>query len=275
MNKIKTFLKLILFKYDFFIKKLMYPMIYDINKNILNTKQKKILISYLNEQFFFGLDTKNSHTNYNENSLIIKYFIEKDFSIDLIECTDKNFIPKNDYYDVIFGFGEPFRKACDCNENAKKIIYLTESSPKFSYVAEKRRIVNYKQRNNVSKDIKLARSGTHYLDNDLTISDYYLLIGSHYTLDTYLTHYELDKAKFLLINPTGLFNESFMLKDKSFIKNNNFLWFGSRGAIHKGLDLLTEVFSKNEELNLYAYGVNKNGYKYLKKSNNIYSQIIP
>ena len=46
---------------------------------------------------------------------------------------------------------------------------------------------------------------------------------------------------------------------KSFPKDFNnakkhFLWFGSSGMIHKGLDLLLDIFSKREEIHLHICG---------------------
>jgi glycosyltransferase involved in cell wall biosynthesis len=270
MNRLKNFIKKMFYKYDFVIKKLMMKVVYDVNKNILDISQKKVLISYLSEQFLFGLDQKSTHTNFLENSLLIQYYINKNYSIDIVDCTDKNFFPKSDYYDVIIGFGEPYRKAINVNEKAIKIIYLTESSPKFSFLAESNRVEYYKKRNKTNKKINLFRTGTHYKDQDLELSNYLILIGSEITLNTYLDNYNINKNKFQIINPTGLFNNKFNIENKKLSKNNNFLWFGSRGVIHKGLDILCDVFSQNSNMNLYAYGVNNNEYKYLTKSKNIY-----
>ena len=41
-----------------------------------------------------------------------------------------------------------------------------------------------------------------------------------------------------------------IIKNFSIIKGNDFLWFYGYGAVHKGLDILLDVFSKNQNYNL-------------------------
>ena len=45
---------------------------------------------------------------------------------------------------------------------------------------------------------------------------------------------------------------------------HNYLWFGSTGAIHKGLDILIDVFSKRDDVILHICGLNKEEKKILK-----------
>ena len=39
------------------------------------------------------------------------------------------------------------------------------------------------------------------------------------------------------------------------MSKRNFLWFGSSGAIHKGLDILLDIFKENKNLKLYIAGL--------------------
>jgi hypothetical protein len=51
---------------------------------------------------------------------------------------------------------------------------------------------------------------------------------------------------------------------------NNFLWFGSKGTINKGLDLLLDIFGQNGDLNLYIWGLTKKSkFKLRFRKNNI------
>jgi len=66
------------------------------------------------------------------------------------------------------------------------------------------------------------------------------------------------------ISPTGMFNSQFDFNKRDHSKKNNFLWFGSKGAIHKGLDIILDVVSKNTNFNLYICGLTPNDQHLLK-----------
>jgi glycosyltransferase involved in cell wall biosynthesis len=77
----------------------------------------------------------------------------------------------------------------------------------------------------------------------------------------------VDKPK-LPVVPTGLINQSFNLISKSFLGiTQNFLWFGSTGAIHKGLDLLIDVFNRLPHLNLFIAGLSESDRRLMPKFN--------
>jgi len=48
-----------------------------------------------------------------------------------------------------------------------------------------------------------------------------------------------------------------MTQAKSVDYRKNFLWFGSRGAVHKGLDILLDVFFRRADINLFIGGLNE------------------
>lgn len=60
------------------------------------------------------------------------------------------------------------------------------------------------------------------------------------------------------INVNGFFNEHFILKENTDTERcNSFVWFGSTGVIHKGLDILVEAFAKLPSKRLNIYGISK------------------
>ena len=77
-----------------------------------------------------------------------------------------------------------------------------------------------------------------------------IMIGNQYNLDTY-KDFKLPKT-FLVPNTGYKFNFKF---DRSKKRSDTFLFFGSAGCVHKGLDLLLEIFSeKNFPCTLYVCG---------------------
>lgn len=140
--------------------------------------------------------------------------------------------------------------------DALKIVYLTENAPKISYKNEKERIDYYYERHH--QKINIARSGKIYHESFIKKSDFGIFLGNKYTRRFY--NNLISEEKLYLLNPTGLINKRYTIKtNKNFdyIKRN-FLWFGSGGAVHKGLDILLDVFKRNKELNLYIAGLGNN-----------------
>jgi len=172
--------------------------------------------------------------------------------IDVIHCLDEkhNDLIAEKKYEVIFGLGEPFYIASINNPKALKIIYLTESHPSFSLQQEKLRVDYYFERH--KQRVPLKRSGLHYKVKDISVANYGILVGNKITLQTYTFSAE----RIFTLNPTGLINENFVFtkRDRS-ESRKHFVWFGSGGAIHKGLDILIDVFNELPEYHLYICGL--------------------
>ena len=185
---------------------------------------------------------------------IVEIFKQLNYEIDVVPCYtpafDRYHLKKK--YDVIFGFGPNYIRACRSNPRAKKIIYLTESSPDFSLNQEKKRIEDFYKR--TGEKISIARSGLYLTNEDIQISEYGILVGNQVTLNSY-NHYN---KKILTIPVTGLLNSEFRKSEITpNLSSKAFLWLGSHGAIHKGLDLCIEAFKKLPEMTLYVAGVDK------------------
>lgn len=68
-----------------------------------------------------------------------------------------------------------------------------------------------------------------------------------------------------LIFPTGLINPAFNFNSNDHVRaRKNFLWLGSTGALHKGLDLLLDILVKMDDIVLHICGLEKKDKKRLK-----------
>lgn len=250
-----------------FIKKKLkkFSLIQNINLN-MNQQQKSILISYINSNFYNDIINKPVyHTNIYEINQIVKVFIDKGYVIDIVNCLDTNSIEliKHKKYDIVFGFGDVFYEICKLNPEAKKIIYITENHPRISYKQEMKRIEYYKERH--GKKIKLKRSGIYFKEEHFQNVDYAIILGD---LENFCGY----SFKKYSLFPTGFINPNYKYTDRNLVDTNrNFLWFGSTGAIHKGLDLLIDVFKNYPNLTLHVCGLNPKERKYLDLS---YDNII-
>lgn len=115
-----------------------YLLIQNLN-SIPYTFQKKVLIIYIDTPFKLNNFEKIYSSNILEMEVIVKYFIDNNYSIDIIHVKDNKNAEKiiNKNYDVIFGFGDIFYRMSKNNPQAKKIMYVTENHPDFSYSKEK------------------------------------------------------------------------------------------------------------------------------------------
>lgn len=254
-----------------FKKYVKNDFIRNINRDITNQSQKRVLVSYLGN--IFTSDTNNfRHSNISEAYIIIKTFVNLGYVVDVIGCNDEYNIEevKKYKYDIIFGFGKPYDFACKNNLNSLKIVYLTENSPRYSLNSEQNRVKYYFQRHN--KKIEICRSGLYYYEDFIKNSDNAVLLGSNYNVDTY--GYIFEKNKIYNIYPTALINNNYKFKTKKYdFCKKNFLWFGSCGAVHKGLDILLDVFKNNGEIKLFIAGLDKSE-RYLLKSYKECSNIV-
>lgn len=236
-------------------------------KNIFNTRfQKNILISYTIVPF---LNKKAKHTNNSELKIIAKIFNDFKFNVDVIHYTS-NLRLNYKKYNLIFGFGEPFENSF-VDKNLKRIYYATGAHVCHQNYAEIQRVeeVNTKYNSNILP--KRLVPWTWSLSTNL--SDSLIVIGNDWTKSTYqkYTH-----KRVFSINATAFINESCenIVRDIEKTKKS-FLWFGSGGLIHKGLDLCLEYFGAHSDLILHICGPMEDDFnevfgKYFEKENIFY-----
>lgn len=217
----------------------------------LTSKQKRVLIVYLDifsssNQIMDSVKRISGacHTNRFELFQIIKCFIRLDYCIDVCANYDLDAIKyiENHKYDVILGLGEVFRRVSE-NTEAFKILYMTENPYYVSLVKEKERIEYFKQR--TGKELPLHRTGMFFKDGDEKKADAIICMGE----ETYFKHLNIPVER---IYPSGFYNDKeFNISNR---KRKSFLVFGTDGFVHKGVDLLVEVFNKHLEWQLYICG---------------------
>lgn len=245
-------IKIIYFLERTFLKKKNGVLIQNINWNPLDEKQPRVLISYVADPFVFDFTNQIKNTRGIECAVILKEFINKGYCVDLI---DNYFVKPIDLliskkYDLIFGFGNVFRELSG-HVQGKKIIYLTEKFPSYSLQKEKERVEYYRQR--YDKSVELSRSNLYYKESDFDIVDAIVFIGNNDEKD--LIPISIPKFS---IKPTGLNNNKYFLSKRNIsFSKKNFIWFGSRGVVHKGLDILIDVFKDIPSCNLYIAGLSQ------------------
>ena len=243
-----------------FIKTIQYDsdLIQNLNYNCIDN-QRKCLICYKTTGFYFDIDSKRSHTLLFEIHKIISVFAQLGYTVDIIDPLAVNGIKliKEKKYDVIFGFGEVFYQMTNLQQDAISIYYFTENYPYLSFRAERERIDYFYERHH--RRAKIVRSGKFY--KQIHLSKKYngvIVLGES---EPFLTQY----PKIYSIFPTGLINSNFIYSNKNHEETRkHFLWFGTNAVIHKGLDLLVDIFSQRDDVVLHICGTTKRADNYLR-----------
>lgn len=236
------------------VKQLLRPIKYWLregrflkNINKRSACNPRVLISYTVIPF---LSSKKSHTNQQESRVIADLFDQLGYLVDVIHYTN---LKKPNYqdYDVIFGFGEPFENSFhDSRCKAIRIYYATGAHVFHQNPAEARRVIEFN-----------VKYGANLLPQRLvpwcwtlstTFSDYLIVIGNDWTASTYQN---ITDKPVLPINATALINKNSVNIQRNLSNaRKNFLWFGSAGLVHKGLDLCLEYFANHSEYTLHICG---------------------
>jgi glycosyltransferase involved in cell wall biosynthesis len=193
------------------------------------------------------------HTNYYESMQIIKVFIENNFSIDVLDVREINYkeLLKTTEYDIIFGLGNAFYYACNQCPKALKIIYMTEFPPVAAKQNFLKRVEYYQERHGKRKT-GIMRDDI-YQEDHLKAADIGIIISNEYNSKKFNMYF----LKKYILYPSGLINPNYVWQKKNSISKKHFVWFGGSGAIHKGLDILLDVFSKEKVITLHVCGLNR------------------
>jgi glycosyltransferase involved in cell wall biosynthesis len=232
------------------IKKSIKDIIYE--RRVCNvykkSYRKKVLISYIVSPF---RKKSLSHTNFYEVTSAAKIFDELGYVVDVIYYQGK--IPKLEEYDVIYGFGDVFQEYFESGLWGKKTIYYGAGMHVcHQNTATLKRVKDvYKE-----KGIWLAKSARYVEKNwshQTILVDGIIALGNEECAKTYRKYYD---GKIISL-PAPFFkviDADSVLKNRSRGANKSYLWFGSGGLVHKGLDLCLDFFKKRPDLTLHICG---------------------
>lgn len=245
-----------------------------IKRNIYKTQyNRKVLISYDVYKF---IKQNTNHTNYYESHIIAKVFSNLKYDVDIINF-DNNVSMSLKEYEIIFGFGTQFENSFYTNQKALRIYYATYAHICHQNYIEIERVKSFNLKYNTKLLPKRIVPNNWSLSTNM--SNALIIIGNSWTKKTYSKHIQHGIPVYTQ-RATALHN------NKDFVYNRelshtmkNFLWFGSGGLIHKGLDLCLEFFSKNPEFTLHICGSKENDFfkvfqEELKLNNILYHGFI-
>jgi len=222
-------------------------------------QQKKAVVCYMTTSHFFDWERNNiGRTQPFEVLSIVKVLSELGYCVDIVGCNDTRSLEhiKAKSYSLIFGFGEAFYQLTRLQPQATAVLYMTEHHPDFSHREEQKRLDYFYARHR--KQAHLLRSGTFYKAHHLEKPYAHLITMSE--VEPFKDQYQRPYTIF----PTGIRNPDFVFRAKQHqAARKHFLWLGSTGAIHKGLDLLLDVFAKRTDVVLHIGGLSNSDRKIL------------
>jgi len=224
-------------------------------RNLYKTNYKKnVMISYIVHPFR-GVD-KEYHTNRIESVKISEIFRELEFNVDIYNY---DYVGKIDYsaYDVIFGFGTPLCKSFYGRDREIKTIYYGTEMHIFhqnTYTLKRIREVYDKTGQWLPESGRIVENAWSI---QTSLVDAMILLGNEAVKETYKNTYG---GPIYLLPPSYIevitISECLdLIRNKNWAESKkHFLWFGSVGMIHKGLDVLLDFFKKEKRLHLHICG---------------------
>lgn len=127
----------------------------------------------------------------------------------------------------------------DIKENAIKIVYITGSNPIINNARSLKRLEEAEKRCGVDITTVSCRLGEPF-SKEIEKFSAAFFIGNSHNMRTFDAIYNMPPVHYL-INSGYMLDIPFDRREK---KCNSFLFFASSGQVHKGLDLLLDIFSQ-------------------------------
>ena len=212
---------------------------------------KKVLISYIVSPF---RSRSHSHTNNYEVVCAAKIFDELGYRVDVVNYD--GVIPALNDYDVIYGFGDVFKKYFEGDQQKAKTIYYSTGM----HVCYQNTMTLLRAKDFYKKKKKWALDSARFVEktwsHQSSLVDAIIALGNKECANSFRKFfheevYELDAPFFKFHNALEI------IERRNKDARKSFLWIGSSGAIHKGLDLCLDYFSSRKDLSLHICGLSK------------------
>lgn len=208
----------------------------------------RILLSYILDPFLVkpGQSVSTSHTHHRESLLIAETWLKHGYGVDVIDYRNHEFIPRKGYDFFVSARTHLETIAARLNPGCVKIAHLDTTHYAFNNQAAYARVLALAQRRHTS--LPSIRVIEH--NRAIECADYGVILGDSFVANTYAF---AGKPLFTLPVPAAVSQPSPAGKNLN-VCRNSFLWFGSSGFVHKGLDLVLEAFAGMPDMKLTVCG---------------------
>jgi glycosyltransferase involved in cell wall biosynthesis len=206
----------------------------------------KIVLSYLTAPFLekSGSAGPRGHTNWQECRVMVESWREAGFAVEVVPATDARYVPSDDAFALI-----------DIHANLErwrdhpapvKILHATGAHWLTQNRAELERLEALRNRRGVSLVPRRAAAPSRGAECATVIT----YLGNDFTAGTF----RFAQKPLHRVPLSSAYEFSFPEKKDWATARRRFLWLGSYGMVHKGLDLVLEAFADNPDLHLTICG---------------------
>jgi hypothetical protein len=211
-------------------------------------RKGRVLLSYILEPFLAkpGQPISTIHNNRLESVLIAQTFLDLGYTVDVIDFRNNEFIPTKDYTFFVSARTHLATIAPRLNKNCIKLAHLDTAHFLFNNAAAYARALALQQRRGFTS------ASIRIVEHNLAIEycDYAAVLGGEFCMGTYRY---AGKPMFRLPVPTVRTYPLDAAKNYD-TSRKHFVWLGSSGFVHKGLDLTLEAFAQTPDLHLSVCG---------------------
>lgn len=191
----------------------------------------------------------HGHSNQWESREIAFQLCSMGYSVDAISFDDLELIPRAEY-DVIFDIHRNLQRLAPLYPDSCKLLHITGSYPRFQNDAEARRAIEFEGRTGKHYEPKRQIPDLDVFDRSLKAADECSLIGNESTLRTFPEEY---RKKMSLVTVSA--SKGYVKSPERLVPpQGEFVWFFGGGAVHKGLDLVLEAFTRLPGFRLNVIG---------------------
>jgi glycosyltransferase involved in cell wall biosynthesis len=206
-----------------------------------------VLFSYILDPFLLppGVAVPYSHTHFWESATMAQTFQELGFRVDAISWTNQRFVPQRPY-DFLIDVRLNLERLAPLLDGATKVLHIDTAHHSFHNPAQERRLKELAARRGVTIASQKMLPRNHAIER----ADLATVLGNEFTQQTYAF---AGKPQFRI--PISVPFTYPWPQGKNFdAVRRRFLWFGSGGLVHKGLDLVLEAFAAMPTFHLTVCG---------------------
>lgn len=226
---------------------------------------KRALVSYLLEPLTADDDARvlRGHSNMWESREICRLLHARGYHVDVMDYRDFT-RPPADRYSLMLDISPEHMEWVGRQSVTieQRLLHLTESYARFAMAAESARIESLLIRTgHRCRPRRPGRIDVDRHDAALRQVDHFSLIGNATTLASY-PEWIVERTHLVTVSGT------WPLWQKPVVAlvpdTREYLWFGGMGAVHKGLDLVIEVFARHPEWKLHIVGALTHEYDFFQ-----------
>jgi glycosyltransferase involved in cell wall biosynthesis len=211
-------------------------------------RRRKALVSFLVDPLYHQQKGVKfvKYSNEGIAAALVKVIRSLGYRVEVINWNDTSFAPNNQYDLVLIHGGANLKNLEPAIGNKTKVIYFaTGCYWQFHNSAEKKRFRDFKKRHGV--ELPLDRYIGSSEEEANSKADGIICLGNSFTRSTF------SKFKNVYnLNIGSYYDDHYENSSKDITSGRkNFLFFSGDGNVHKGLDLLLDIFSKQKDKHLY------------------------